>query len=122
MDCQVPVQRRRFDTGAWEYIVHILAEESGISVPKAQAQKFSKTGTTFLGLNANVKRPQSLSLELEAGVPIESIDTLLDSAEHFRLGKVEANAQLERMHAAGFVTEPHPVHAWTTKRGWQTAS
>ena len=51
-------------------------------------------------LNANVKRPQSLSLELDAGVPIESIDTLLDSAEYFRLGKVEANVQLERIRAA----------------------
>jgi serine/threonine-protein kinase HipA len=185
-----PSKEDDFDTGAWEYIVHILAEESGISVPKAQAQKFSKTGTTFLcrrfdrddsrripfasamtmlgcedrqsdgngtyldiagflmqhgakpdtdlpelwrrmvfsllvsntddhlrnhgfiaengkwrlspayDLNANVKRPQSLSLELDAGVPIESIDTLLDSAEYFRLGKVEANVQLERIRAA----------------------
>ena len=51
-------------------------------------------------LNANVKRPQSLSLELDAGVPIESIDTLLDTAEYFRLGKEEANAQLERIRSA----------------------
>ena len=48
-------------------------------------------------LNANVKRPQSLSLELDAGVPIESIDTLLDSSDYFRLGKEKANAQLERI-------------------------
>ena len=51
-------------------------------------------------LNANVKRPQSLSLELDAGVPIESIDTLLDSSDYFRLSKKEANVQLERIHSA----------------------
>ena len=185
-----PSKEDDFDTGAWEYLVHMLAEESGICVPEAQAQKFSKTGTTFLcrrfdrdgsrripfasamtmlgcedrqedgngtyidiagflmqhgakpgtdlpelwrrmafsllvsntddhlrnhgfimengkwrlspayDLNANVKRPHSLSLELDAGVPIESIDTLLDAAEYFRLGKEESNAQLERIRAA----------------------
>jgi len=51
-------------------------------------------------LNANVNRPQSLSLELDAGVPIESVDTLLDVAEYFRLGKDEANVQLERIRSA----------------------
>ena len=185
-----PSKEDDFDTGAWEYLVHILAEESGICVPQAQAQKFSKTGMTFLcrrfdrdgsrrmpfasamtmlgcedrqedgngtyfdiagflmqhgakpdtdipelwrrmvfsllvsnaddhlrnhgfiaengkwrlspayDINANVKRPQSLSLELDAGVPIENIDTLLDTAEYFRLGKEEANAQLERIRSA----------------------
>ena len=185
-----PSKEDDFDTGAWEYLVHILAKESGICVPEAQAQKFSKTGTTFLcrrfdrdgsrripfasamtilgcedrqddgngtyidiagflmqngakpdtdlpelwrrmafsllvsntddhlrnhgfiaengkwrlspayDLNANVKRPQSLSLELDAGVPIESIDTLLDSSDYFRLSKKEANVQLERIRSA----------------------
>ena len=185
-----PSKEDDFDTGAWEYLVHILAKESGICVPEAQAQKFSKTGTTFLcrrfdrdgsrripfasamtmlgcedrqddgngtyidiagflmqngakpdtdlpelwrrmafsllvsntddhlrnhgfvaengkwrlspayDLNANIKRPQSLSLELDAGVPIENIDTLLEAAEYFRLGKEEVNAQLKRIRAA----------------------
>ena len=185
-----PSKEDDIDTGAWEYLVHILAEESGICVPDAQAQKFSKTGSTFLcrrfdrdgsrripfasamtmlgcedrqedgngtyidiagflmqhgakpdidlpelwrrmafsllvsntddhlrnhgfvaengkwrlspayDLNANVKRPQSLSLELDAGVPIESIDTLLDSSDYFRLSKKEANVQLERIRSA----------------------
>lgn len=185
-----PSKEDDIDTGAWEYLVHILAEESGICVPDAQAQKFSKTGTTFLcrrfdrdgsrripfasamtmlgcedrqeddngtyidiagflmqhgakpdidlpelwrrmafsllvsntddhlrnhgfvaengkwrlspayDLNANIKRPQSLSLELDAGVPIENIDTLLEAAEYFRLGKEEVNAQLKRIRAA----------------------
>lgn len=157
-----------FDTGAWEYLIHILAEDAGLCVPEAKAQKFSKSGTTFLcrrfdragacripfasamtmlgcedrqedgngtyidiagflmlhggkpdsdlpellrrmvfsllvsntddhlrnhgfvaengrwrlspayDLNANAKRPQSLSLELYAGVPIETVDTLLE--------------------------------------------
>jgi serine/threonine-protein kinase HipA len=51
-------------------------------------------------LNANAKRPQALSLELDAGVPIESVDTLLDAAEYFRLSKAEANAQLSRIRTA----------------------
>ena len=179
-----------FDTGAWEYLIHILAEDSGICVPEADAQKFSKAGTTFLcrrfdrdglhriafasamtmlgcedrqedgngtyidiagflmqhgakpdtdlpelwrrivfsflvsntddhlrnhgfiaekgkwrlspayDLNANVKRPQSLSLELDAGEPIENIDTILSAAEYFRLGKKEANVELERIRSA----------------------
>ena len=185
-----PSKEDDFDAGAWEYLVHVLAEEAGVCVPAARAQKFSKTGTTFLcrrfdregsrripfasamtmlgcedrqedgngtyidmagflmqhgakpdtdlpelwrrmvfsllvantddhlrnhgfilengrwrlspayDLNANVKRPQSLSLELDAGVPIESIDTLLDAAEYFRLGKEEANVQLKRIRSA----------------------
>ena len=51
-------------------------------------------------LNANAKRPQSLSLELDAGVPIESIDTLLSGAEYFRLGKAEAEANLSHIRSA----------------------
>ena len=51
-------------------------------------------------LNANLKRPQSLSLELDAGVPIEGIDVLVEAAEYFRLGKKDANAQLERIRSA----------------------
>ncbi len=178
------------DTGAWEYLVHILAADAGLRVSEAQAQKFSKTGTTFLcrrfdrdgllripfasamamlgcedrqeenngtyldiagflmqhgaktdddlhelwrrmvfsllvsntddhlrnhgflaengrwrlspayDLNANVKRPQSLSLDLDDGVPIESVDTLLAAAEYFRLGKAEAEAILSRVRSA----------------------
>ena len=185
-----PSKEDDFDTGAWEYLVHILAEESGICVPEAQAQKFSRAGTTFLcrrfdrdgsrrvpfasamtmlgcedrqedgngtyidiagflmqhgakpdadlpelwrrmafsllvsntddhlrnhgfiaengrwrlspayDLNANLKRPQSLSLELDAGVPIEGIDVIVEAAEYFRLGKKDANAQLERIRSA----------------------
>lgn len=186
-----PSKEDDFDTGAWEYVVHILAADAGLRVPEAQAQKFSKTGTTFIcrrfdrdgsrrisfasamamlgcedrqeenngtyldiagflmqhgakpdddlpelwrrmafsllvsntddhlrnhgfiiaesgrwrlspayDLNANAKRPQSLSLELDAGVPIESIDTLLSAAEYFRLGKAEAEANLSRIRSA----------------------
>ena len=43
-----PSKEDDFDTGAWEYLVHVLAEEAGVCVPAARAQKFSKTGTTFL--------------------------------------------------------------------------
>ena len=51
-------------------------------------------------LNANAKRPRSLSLELDAGVPIESIDTLLCAAEYFRLGQAEAEASISRIRSA----------------------
>jgi len=51
-------------------------------------------------LNANVKRPQSLSLELDAGVPIDSIDTVLAATEYFRLDKTEAEATLSRIRSA----------------------
>ena len=46
-----------------------------------------------------MKRPQSLSLELDAGVPIESIDTILAAAEYFRLDKTEAEATLARIRS-----------------------
>ena len=48
-------------------------------------------------LNANIKRPRTLSLELDSGVPIESIDVLLDAAEYFRLDKATAEKQIENM-------------------------
>ncbi len=185
-----PSKEDDFDTGAWEFLVHVLAADAGLRVPPAQSQKFSKSGTTFLcrrfdrdgswrvpfasgmtmlgcedrqernngtyldiagflmqhgakpdddlpelwrrmtfsllvsntddhlrnhgfiaedgrwrlspayDLNANVKRPRSLSLELDAGVPIESLDALLAAAEYFRLGKAEADANLSRIRRA----------------------
>ena len=51
-------------------------------------------------INANVKRPGALSLELDSGVPIESIDTLLSAAEYFRLNKTEAEANFSRIRYA----------------------
>ena len=51
-------------------------------------------------LNANAKRPHSLSLELETGVPIESVDTLLEAAEYFRIGAKEASIVFDRIRAA----------------------
>ena len=185
-----PSKEDDFDTGAWEYLVHVLAADAGLRVPEAQAQKFSKAGTTFLcrrfdrkgsqrvpfasamamlgcedmqeenngtyldiagflmqhgakpdadlpelwrrmafsllvsntddhlrnhgfvaengrwrlspayDLNANVKRPQSLSLELDTGVSLESIDTILAAAEYFRLDKTEAEASLSCIRSA----------------------
>ena len=194
------------DTGAWEHLVHVLAEDAGLRVPEAKAQKFSKTGTTFLcrrfdrdgarripfasamamlgcedrqeeengtyldiagflmqhgakpdadlpelwrrivfsllvsntddhlrnhgfvvehgrwrlspayDLNANAKRPQALSLELDAGVPIESVDTLLDAAEYFRLSKAEANDQLSRIRTAVAKWRAIAVHLGIPRR------
>lgn len=185
-----PSKEDDFDTGAWEYLVHVLAADAGLRVPEARAQKFSKLGTTFLcrrfdrdgtrripfasamtmlgcedrqkenngtyldiagfimqhgakpdddlpelwqrmafsllvsntddhlrnhgfvaengrwrlspayDLNANAKRPHALSLELDAGVPIESIDTILSAAEYFRLDRPEAEARLSRIRSA----------------------
>lgn len=36
------------DTAAWEYTINRLAEKSGINVPEAKLEKFSKYGSTFL--------------------------------------------------------------------------
>ena len=50
-------------------------------------------------LNANIKRPDALSLELDSGVPIESLDTIIDAAEYFRLDKAAAEGELKRIRA-----------------------
>lgn len=184
-----PSREDEVDTGAWEYLVHVLAKDAGLDVPEAKAQKFSKTGTTFLckrfdrcdnrripfasamtmlgcedrqeqdngtyldiagflmqhgarpdkdlpelwrrmvfslfvsntddhlrnhgfianrgewmlspayDLNANAKRPGALSLELDAGIAIESTDVLLDAAEYFRLSKQAAEAEMSHIRA-----------------------
>lgn len=185
-----PSREDDVDVGAWEFLVHVLAEKSGIRVPAAQARKYSNAGTTFLcrrfdrdgarrihfasamtmlgcedgqdegngtyldiagllvqhganpdadlpelwrrmlfsllvsntddhlrnhgfvatdhgwrlspayDLNANAKRPQALSLELDAGVPIESVDMLMDAADCFRVGKADADSQLGRIRSS----------------------
>lgn len=51
-------------------------------------------------LNANNKRPKALSLELDAGVPIESLDTIIDAAEYFRLDKDTLDRELKRIRTA----------------------
>lgn len=51
-------------------------------------------------LNANIKRPESLSLELDSGVPIESLDTIIDAAEYFRLDKAAVEHELKRIRAS----------------------
>jgi serine/threonine-protein kinase HipA len=43
-----PSRSDRYDTGAWEYVVHQLALRSGIRVAQAQARRFSDHGHTFL--------------------------------------------------------------------------
>jgi serine/threonine-protein kinase HipA len=43
-----PSQNDRYDTGAWEYVVHQLAHRSGIRVSEAQVRRFSNNGHTFL--------------------------------------------------------------------------
>lgn len=185
-----PSKEDDYDTGAWEYLVHILAAESGIRVPEAKAQKFSKSGTTFLcrrfdrdgprripfasamtmlgcedrqedgngtyidiagflvqhgakpdadlpelwrrivfsllvsntddhlrnhgfilengkwrlspayDLNANIKRPEALSLELDTGVPVDNIETLIAYSEYFRISKRDANKELNGIRSA----------------------
>ncbi len=185
-----PSKEDGIDTGAWEYLIHLLAADAGLSVPEAKAQAFSRNGTTFLcrrfdrvgrqripfasamtmlgcedrqeedngtyldiagflmqhgarpdvdlpelwrrmmfsllvsntddhlrnhgfvlengrwrlspayDLNANAKRPQTLALELDSGLPIGSLDVLLDAAEYFRLGKRAAETELARIRSA----------------------
>lgn len=43
-----PSTRDDVDIGAWEAVVHDLAESSGITVPEAQLHRFSSSGHTFL--------------------------------------------------------------------------
>lgn len=42
-----PSRHDDFNSGAWEMVVHDLAAMCGLNVPKAEAVKFSKLGTTF---------------------------------------------------------------------------
>lgn len=51
------------DMGAWEMLVHLLAQESGVNVPKAELQGFAKGHRTFMSRrfdrvagSANAKR------------------------------------------------------------------
>ena len=43
-----PSHRDVVDVGAWEYVVHQLAEDAGLVVPEAQLQQMTPVGTTFL--------------------------------------------------------------------------
>ena len=43
-----PSKHDDFNSGAWEMVVHDLAEKCGLNVPEAKIEKFSKLGTTFL--------------------------------------------------------------------------
>lgn len=43
-----PSKHDENDTGAWEKVVHDLAEMCGLNVPEARLEKFSKYGSTFL--------------------------------------------------------------------------
>ena len=43
-----PSRADEFDIGAWEGLVHHLAQEAGLLVAKARVESFSKAGTTFL--------------------------------------------------------------------------
>ena len=43
-----PSKYDEIDVGAWEMVVHDLAEMCNMNVPEAKLEKFSKTGSTFL--------------------------------------------------------------------------
>lgn len=43
-----PTRSDTVDMGLWEYLIHQLAEEAGITVPPARIEKLSEIGTTFL--------------------------------------------------------------------------
>lgn len=43
-----PSKNDENDTGAWEMVAHDLASLSGLNVPEAKLEKFSKLGSTFL--------------------------------------------------------------------------
>lgn len=58
-------------------------------------------------LNANIKRRGPLSLDLDAGMPIDSVDVLVDAAEYFRIGAAEAQVVLREVQRV--------VHGWRAK-------
>lgn len=43
-----PSRADEYDVGAWEGLVHELAQDAGLHVGKARVEPFSKAGTTFL--------------------------------------------------------------------------
>ena len=43
-----PSKHDDIDSGAWEMVVHELAQLCGLNVPEANVERFSKLGTTFL--------------------------------------------------------------------------
>jgi serine/threonine-protein kinase HipA len=43
-----PSRSDEFDVGAWESLVYGLAQQAGIQIVQARAERFSKQGTTFL--------------------------------------------------------------------------
>ncbi|MBE5918507.1 MAG: type II toxin-antitoxin system HipA family toxin [Pseudobutyrivibrio ruminis] len=43
-----PSKHDDIDSGAWEMVVHDLAQLCGLNVPEAKVERFSKLGTTFL--------------------------------------------------------------------------
>lgn len=43
-----PSRADEYDVGAWEGLVHQLAQKAGVKVGKARIEAFSKAGTTFL--------------------------------------------------------------------------
>ncbi len=43
-----PSKQDDFDSGAWEMVVHELAQMCGLNVPEAKVERYSKLGTTFL--------------------------------------------------------------------------
>lgn len=51
-------------------------------------------------LNANAKRPGALSLDMEDGLSVESVDDVLAAADFFRIPKTEAEAAISRMRSS----------------------
>lgn len=43
-----PSRHDEYNAGAWEMVVHELAEKCGLNVPDAKSESFSKYGSTFL--------------------------------------------------------------------------
>jgi serine/threonine-protein kinase HipA len=42
-----PAKDDRYDVGAWEYLMHVLATKAGINLPQARLEKFSERYSTF---------------------------------------------------------------------------
>jgi serine/threonine-protein kinase HipA len=55
-----PSRNDDFDVGAWEMTAYQLAKAAGLNIPEARAERFSKTGQTFLVRRFDRRGPERI--------------------------------------------------------------
>ena len=96
-----PSRSDRYDTGAWEYVVHQLALRSGIRASEAQVRRFSDNGHTFLVRRFDREEGQGRIHYASAMTLTGHVDgedaSYLDIAEVIASQGAEAKADLEEL-------------------------